>query len=260
MDISGYLRRINYNGVVYRDLAPLKDLQHHHAFSIPFETLDIHNQVPILLQINFVYQKVIHDRRGGYCYELNFLFHKLLTLCGFETMMVAGRLHHGNGKFGRDFEHMALVVKLKGKQWLVDVGYGDFSLIPLAVLPGEIQSDGRNFYQIVNPVVVDGHPYLGVAKWNASKQDFKIDYLFTLTPRALDEFHFMNEFHQVSPESHFRRSVICTLPTREGRVSMINNKLIRTENGKRQVRLIQDEDQRLKILEKYFHMDMLYLV
>jgi len=259
MDTTDYLRRINYNGVVYRDLATLRQLQHNHVFAIPFETLDIQNQVPILLQTNFLYQKVIYDGRGGYCYELNLLFHNLLTLIGFDVLVIGGRLHHGNGKFGREFEHMALLVKLNGRQWLVDVGYGDFSLVPLAITPGEIHGDGRNFYQIIDNVLVDGRSYLGVAKWNASKQDFKIDYLFTVTPRALSDFYEMNEYHQTSPESHFRRSLICTLPTKEGRISLINNKLIRTENGKRQVRIIHS-DQRDEILEKYFHMDLVYLL
>ncbi|MBS1664949.1 MAG: arylamine N-acetyltransferase [Bacteroidetes bacterium] len=259
MDISGYLRRIDYDGIVYRDLDTLRELQRKHVFSIPFETLDIHNQIPILLQINFLYQKVILDKRGGYCYELNVLFHRLLTHCGFDVKMIAGRLHHGNNKYGREFEHMALLVELNGRKWLVDVGYGDFSLTPLAIMPGEIQSDGRNYYQVIDPVVIDGKSYLGVAKWNTTKQDFKIDYLFTLTPRTLDDFYEMNEFHQTSPESHFARSLICTLPTQEGRISLINNKLIRTENGKRQVKVIQNEEHREEILEKYFHMDMVYL-
>ncbi|HXB95017.1 MAG TPA: arylamine N-acetyltransferase [Puia sp.] len=259
MDTSGYLKRINYDGGVYRDLATLRELQQNHIFAIPFETLDIQNQIPILLQINFLYQKVIHDRRGGYCYELNMLFHNLLTLSGFDVHMVAGRLHHGNNKFGRAFEHMALVVELSGRQWLVDVGYGDFSLAPLALMPGEIQSDGRNYYQIVDPVVVDGNSYLGVAKWSASKQDFRIDYIFTPEPREPEAFYAMNDYHQTSSESHFRCSLICTLPTREGRVTLINNKLIRTENGKRQVRIIHGEDEREEVLEQYFHMDMVYL-
>jgi N-hydroxyarylamine O-acetyltransferase len=259
MDVSGYLRRINYNGIVYRDLETLRELQRNHVLSIPFETLDIHNQIPILLQINFLYQKVILDKRGGYCYELNVLFHRLLTMCGFEVKMIGGRLLHGNNKFGREFEHMALLVELNGRKWLVDVGYGDFSLVPLAIQPGEIQSDGRSYYQVIESVIVDGKSYLGVAKWNATKQDFKIDYIFTLTPRVLADFHAMNEFHQTSPESHFRRSLICTLPTAEGRISLINNKLIRTENGKRQVRIVQGEGHRDEVLEKYFHMDMVYL-
>jgi N-hydroxyarylamine O-acetyltransferase len=260
MDTSGYLRRINYSGVIYRDLETLRELQRNHVFAIPFETLDIHNQIPIVLQKNFLYQKVIHDRRGGYCYELNLLFHHLLELSGFDVIMVSGRLHHGNNKYGREFEHMALIVKLNDRNWLVDVGYGDFSLVPLAIIPGEIQSDGRHYYQIVDPVIVDGRQYLGVARWSNTKQDFKIDYIFTLTPRALKDFNAMNEYHQTSPESHFRRKLICTLPTPEGRISLINNKLIRTENGKRQVRIIQGQDPRDEILEQYFHMDMVYLL
>lgn len=259
MDIQGYLRRINSTGILRRDLDSLRDLQYKHVFAIPFETLDIHSQVPIILQINLLYQKVIRDHRGGYCYELNGLFHHLLHGCGFDVRLVSGRLHHGNNRFGREFEHVALVVRLNGRNWLVDVGYGDFSLVPLAITPGEIQSDGRNYYRIIDQVMVDGQAYLAVAKWNASKQDFKIDYIFTLTPRVLKDFFGMNEFHQTSAESHFARSLICTMPTIEGRITLINNKLIRTENGKRQVRIIHGEDQRDQVLEKYFHLDMVYL-
>lgn len=258
MDMRGYLRRINYEGLVYRDLTTLRALQNHHVFAIPFETLDIYNQIPIFLQTGILFQKVVLDKRGGYCYELNILFHQLLSLCGFKVSMVAGRLLHNYG-YGRAFEHMALIVELHGQKWLVDVGYGDFSLAPLSIQPGEIQSDGRNFFQIIDPVVVDGKEWLGVAKWNTGRQDFKIDYIFTLTPRCMEDFAFMNEFHQNSPDSHFAGNLICTLPTAEGRISLIKNRLIRTENGKRVVRHIRDEDHREKILEKYFHMDMVYL-
>jgi len=259
MDMHGYLKRINYNGVVFTDLPTLISLQHHHVFNIPFETLDIHNHIPIILRIDSLYQKVILDRRGGYCYELNTLFHRLLSLSGFKVYMIAGRLLHGHG-YGREFEHMALIVELEGKKWLVDVGYGDFALRPLAIAPGEVQSDGRTFYQIMEHISVDGKEYLGVAKWNDSKQAFKIEYIFTLTSRNLHEFAEMNHFHQTSRESHFARSLICSLPIPDGRISMINNKLIRTVNGNKQVKQIADEEHRDKILEKYFHMDMVYLV
>ena len=259
MDTSAYLRRINYNGVIYRDLTTLRALQYNHVFNIPFETLDIHNKIPIILRIESLFQKVILDRRGGYCYELNTLFHRLLTLCGFTAYMVEGRLLHRHG-YGRPFEHMALIVELEGKKWLVDVGYGDFSFRPLAIAPGEVQSDGRTFYQILENVQVDGQEYLGVAKWSDSKQNFKIEYIFTLTPRALHEFSDMNHFHMTSRESHFSRSLLISLPTTDGRISIINNKLIRTESGTKQVKPIHSDAHRDKILEKHFHMDMVYLV
>jgi N-hydroxyarylamine O-acetyltransferase len=258
MDISTYLRRIGYNRVVFRDLSTLRALQQHHVFAIPFETMDIHNKIPIILRIESLFQKVILDNRGGYCYELNTLFHRLLTVSGFKVSMISGRILHGQG-YGREFEHMALMVELDGKRWLVDVGYGDFSVQPLAIEPGEIQSDGRTFYQIVDGIVVDGKEYLGVAKWNDSKQTFKIEYIFTLTPRVLADFEAMNEFHQTSSESHFARAMIVSLPIPNGRISLINNKIIKTENGRKQSRTLLSEEQRDRVLEKYFHMDMVYL-
>jgi N-hydroxyarylamine O-acetyltransferase len=134
----------------------------------------------------------------------------------------------------------------------VDVGYGDFSLKPLAITPGEVQSDGRTTYQILEKVV-DGKEYLAVAKWKPSKRTFKIEYIFTLTPRVLQEFSAMNHFHQTSSESHFARSLICSLPTPEGRISIINNKFMRSENGDRQLIAILDETHRNEILAAYFY-------
>lgn len=251
MHISRYLERIKYDGVVYNDLSTLQSLYHNHVFAIPFETLDIYNHVPISLQIESLYEKVILGNRGGYCYELNVLFHHLLAVCGFKVSMIAGRLLHGHG-FGRPFEHMALLVELEGKKWLVDVGYGDFSLKPLAITPGEVQSDGRTTYQILEKVV-DGEEYLAVAKWKPSKKTFRIEYIFTLTPRVLQEFAAMNHFHQTSPESHFARSLICSLPTPEGRISIVNNKFMRTENGNRLLMAIENEAHRSEILKEYFY-------
>jgi N-hydroxyarylamine O-acetyltransferase len=169
--------------------------------------------------------------------------------------MVSGRLMHGHG-YGREFEHMALVVELEGRKWLIDVGYGDFSLRPLAILPGEVQSDGRTYYQIMDHFLVDGIKYLGIAKWNHSKHAFKTEYIFTLTPRVLQEFSQMNLFHQNSPDSHFARSLICTLPVAEGRISIINNKFIRTGNGRKQVQSIPDSDHRHELLKNHFNIDL----
>ena len=95
--------------------------------------------------------------------------------------------------------------------------------------------------------------------WRLARPD-KALYDLTLATQPLEAFVPMYRYHRTSPESHFARSLICTVPTPEGRITLINNKLIRKENGKRQVRIIQSEGQRDQVLEKYFHMDMIYLV
>jgi len=47
--------------------------------AVPFENLDIHRGVPIVLSVPAFYEKIVTKRRGGYCYELNGLFAWLLA-------------------------------------------------------------------------------------------------------------------------------------------------------------------------------------
>ena len=55
----------------------LKNLQKAHLLNVPFENLDVHNSIPIILDIENIYQKVVLQNRGGFCYELNGLFYEL---------------------------------------------------------------------------------------------------------------------------------------------------------------------------------------
>ena len=40
-------------------------------------------------------------------------------------------------------------------------------------------------------------------------------------------------WHQTSPQSHFSRSLVCSLPTETGRVTLSDRTLVRTEDGRR---------------------------
>src|SRR5690606_35043291 len=64
-----YLERIGAS----RD-TPLAELQALHLEHVPFENLDIHLGVPITLDRDALFHKVVRRRRGGFCYELNGLF------------------------------------------------------------------------------------------------------------------------------------------------------------------------------------------
>jgi N-hydroxyarylamine O-acetyltransferase len=44
----------------------------------------------------------------------------------------------------------------------------------------------------------------------------------------------MCHYHQTSPESHFIRHRICSLPTAEGRITLSDEKLIETRGASRQ--------------------------
>ena len=124
MDTRDYLKRIGYRGPARPNVNVLRRLHRRHLLSIPFENLDIHLHRPIILSEAALYDKIIKHRRGGFCYELNGSFAILLKKLGFKVSMLSACVARKGGGFSPDFEHMTLLVQLKGP-WLVDVGFGD---------------------------------------------------------------------------------------------------------------------------------------
>ena len=88
MDKEKYLERIKYFGTLRADAECLTGLHQNHLFSIPFENLDIYTGKGISLDLEDIYQKIVLNRRGGFCYELNYLFHWLLNELGFNSRMI----------------------------------------------------------------------------------------------------------------------------------------------------------------------------
>lgn len=216
MEIERYLDRIGYEGELSADLKSLKALHRAHVFNVPFEDLDVQFQKPIHLDLPSIYEKVVIRRRGGYCYELNHLFHWLLLEIGYDSMMVSSRIFNGSNP-GPEYDHMSLIVSLE-ESWLVDVGYGDLFIEPLVINPQMIQVDKFKQYKIVdngsgsfllNEALIDGDV-------------FEHKYIFDSTARSIDDFAAQNEYKQHHPDSHFVSKMICTLPTEDGRKSIID--------------------------------------
>jgi N-hydroxyarylamine O-acetyltransferase len=74
IDLDAYFARIRYAGPRKPTLALLHAIVAHHVAAIPFENLDVLLSWPILLEPASLQKKLIHDRRGGYCFEQNVLF------------------------------------------------------------------------------------------------------------------------------------------------------------------------------------------
>src|SRR5829696_10530903 len=107
--------------------------------TVPFENLDISLGRPIRLDRTALLDKVVHARRGGYCYELNGLFAQLLRRLGYAVDLVSARVTAAGGGLTADFDHVALVVtspELEGSV-LADVGFGDAFIEPLHLRDGE---------------------------------------------------------------------------------------------------------------------------
>ena len=135
MKTESYLKRFNMKKVTHPDLSTLVQLQHMHMRHVPFENLDVVNHVPILLNLETYYEKVVNHKRGGFCYELNGLFHWLLESLGYDNQLIAATVHRPDGTWAFSESHATQVVQLD-EPYLVDVGFGDSPTVPLP-LTGE---------------------------------------------------------------------------------------------------------------------------
>ena len=65
---------------------------------------------------------------GGWCFQLNGLFHWLLTELGFKVVMTGSSTKTDEGEWRNAMDHMALIARIDGKSYLVDVGFGMYKV------------------------------------------------------------------------------------------------------------------------------------
>ena len=250
MDPKSYLERIGYRGSARPSLEVLSRLHKSHLLSVPFENLDIHTGRPIILSEDAFYEKIVKHRRGGFCYELNGLFTGLLRRLGFKVTILSGRVARKNGGFSPEFDHMTLLVTLKDR-WLADVGFGDSFTEPKRPdFPGP-QTDNGRVYRITRRA--EGRL---LSRWDGEKNLWEPQYLFSLRPRRLDDFVVRCRYHQTSPNSHFRKSRVCTLLTRDGRVTLTDARLILTRRARRIERPVKGQGEFERLLRKWFGINL----
>src|SRR5690349_19428106 len=119
--LSRYFARVGYSGDAKVSLATLRDLHRAHLLSIPYENLDIHLGVPLTLDEDRIFAKLVDERRGGWCYEMNGVLANVLETMGFDVRRVAGTVGRAAHGWRAQGNHLVLVVKLD-RPWIVDVG------------------------------------------------------------------------------------------------------------------------------------------
>lgn len=239
-----YLQRIAYRGALAPTPATLHALHAAHLLAVPFENLDIHWGRPIVLDEAALFTKIVAQRRGGFCYELNGLFATLLRHLGFNVTLLSAGVAHKEGGFGPPFDHLALLVDVDGR-WLVDVGFGDSFHVPLRLDDAGAHVQERGVYRVTHDSVEGTLLQRGAQGWEAQ-------YRFTLQPRALADFTAMCSYHQTSPVSPFTQGRVCSRATPEGRITLRDRRLIVTVHGEKTERMLGDEEEYRAALHAHF--------
>lgn len=249
INIEKYLNRIDFHNTIVIDEDSLFRLQKQHLLNIPFENLDIHYGKNISLSIKDIYKKIIIQKRGGFCYELNGIFHQLLKQLGFSAKLISARVHTDKGNYSPEYDHLAIIVKLGSKEFLVDVGFGKFSLEPLLLNAKQIIKDDYGLFQFDK---YDTDYY----RINEIKNNELIpQYIFKIKEREFNEFDKRCKFHQTSNNSHFTKKKLISIATANGRITLNNSQLKITRAEIENIKNFEESEFE-NILKQYFEIEI----
>ena len=244
--VQKYLTRINYNGSRTPNLAVLRKLHRQHLLSIPFENLSIMSHQHIRLDFETLSEKILDQGRGGFCFELNGLFFKLLEEFGFTARMVSARVLNPDGEFGPEHDHLAIIVSLD-EDWLVDVGFGNNFLEPVPILSDQEYVDDEGYFKVER----HGPDKLALMH-SADGVSYTCEYIFTIRRSNIEDFVEMCEYHQTSPNAPNTQKLFCTMAVPGGRKTLSGNSFsVRDGEGSSKV-LLADNDEIKRVLDEHF--------
>ncbi len=202
MDLDAYFARIGWRGTP--ELAGLLD---HHMRAIPFENFDVLLGHPPRLAVDALEAKLVHARRGGYCYEHATLFAAVLRELGLDVRTHSARVVMVTPRSAAPRTHMFLTVG----DAVLDPGFGGLAPrvpVPLdGAVAGEhrlVADRGERALEIRDG---DGWKRLWISSF---EHDLPID------------FEMANHFTATHPASSFTSRLMARAFTADGRVSIFN--------------------------------------
>ncbi|WP_343518195.1 arylamine N-acetyltransferase [Sphingomonas sp.] len=214
-EIDAYFARIGWAGPVAADRATLDAIAAHHPTAIPFENLDPYLDRPVDLAPEALVAKLIHGRRGGYCFEQNGLLRLVLEAIGFAVTPLSGRV-----VWNMDPEtvtartHMVLRVDLADGPVLIDSGFG--SAVPTGVLDLVPDIEQPTPHEPFRFVRID-------EEWRAQIRigaEWRTTYRFDLSPQRDIDYAVANWYTSTHPNSHFRHGLTLARPLQGRRISL----------------------------------------
>ena len=147
-NLDSYLERIDYSGDKNTSEKTLRDLHIAHTLNVPFENLDVFYRRPVRLDEASLFRKIVENRRGGYCFEMNGIFSIALKKLGFNVTNLLARVTI-DGSHYTTKTHQVILVKTGNKKWLADVGFGNDGIIaPLLIEEDAGQKQFAHVYRV----------------------------------------------------------------------------------------------------------------
>lgn len=245
INLAQYFDRIGYQGRQDPTLETLRALQSAHAYSIPFENLDPLGGQVVSLDLASIHDKLVVQRRGGYCFEQNTLLWAVLNQLGFKVTGIAARVRwQVPASVITPLGHMALRVCIGSGQFLVDVGFGGLTL----ATPIDLSTDRPQLSAHEPCRLSQSHgEYLLEANLGDTWSPL---YRFDLAEKYSEDFEVWNWYTCTAPQSPFVKTLMAARLEPRRRHTLRNNRYTLRESGAEETsRLLSSYEDLRNVLE-----------
>ena len=241
--VHRYLERIGYGGPLSLTRMTLHNLHRAHLLAIPFENLDVQMRERRPFTIEAAYEKIVEERRGGWCYEMNGVFAWVLRQLGFKVDLVAGAVNRNKNGDKALMNHLALIVHLE-KPYLADVGFGNGMLGPTPLREGPFD-DGRFQFRLTR----EGEWW----RFHNHRHNGQ-SYDFTEHPHEYRDFEHKARMLATTAESPFVQNLVVGKLTDDGLITLTNAALQDYSNKQIAEETAPNAAELARILHDYFNL------
>ncbi|KAG0280356.1 N-terminal acetyltransferase [Linnemannia gamsii] len=280
--IFGILDRINFplshlppNTLPAPTLATLQELQTRLVTTVPFETLSLRTTASrgVDLSLEGIYDRVVVQKRGGWCFSLNRLGFELLVGLGFRTQFTIGRVCKPFKptdplRYSAKTHRVSIVRFLdeatgSDTKYLFDIGFGNSAPLPLQLKEGATIEFGGHIRRMSTRTHIQAQPeILGNSPFEmwCIEEYLPADgvwipwYAFSEQQFYENDCEVANFYTCYSPTSHFLKVFWCIRFTPVGEYYLLVDKklMIKNANGLvKQIDFLTEQD-RLDALKEYF--------
>lgn len=248
INIDYYFERIGFEGPASPTLDTLKTLHRKHTEKIPFENLNPFLGIEVKLDLQSLEQKMIYNKRGGYCFEQNLLFREVLRSIGFNAKGLAARIRWNKPEDEMTSRgHMLLLIEIKNQKYIADVGFGGLTLTtPLRLETGITQETPHEQYRLVR----NEDDFL---MQTLVRDEWKDVYQFNLVENYVPDYEVTNWYLSNHPESHFVTGLIAARPTPGRRYALRDNRFsIHHLDGETEKQTLETTGEIREVLKTHF--------
>ena len=247
-NLALYLQRLGFDTPPAPTLETLRQLQLRHTGAFPFENLTTLMGEPVLIDLPSIEQKVLHEGRGGYCYELNHLFLALLQTLGFDARGITGRVVMGQPEGAWTARtHRLSLVTLDGVRYITDVGFG--GMVPTAPLMLDTEAEQFTPHETYR---IEPHADGYTLRANVG-DEWRAMYIFDLQRQEDIDYTLGNWYVSTHPESSFVKQLMVARTGEGWRRTLSNGSFaIHRMGSESERRQVADVDELIGLLESEF--------